>query len=262
MDEHVLTIKTVRDGPVCTLILDGDLDYSETGGFLAQAALAVDDRTERLVLDLAGVTFLDCAGVRALTMAANFAPGGCPVIIRSLSPRARRIFELLEVDLENLRHAGSGPGTHKTDPGLVISQQEPGSAGAGPFPRPQGMTRTGGGGSLFEMVSGVPVVTAPEEIDITNAPQLRSALLSAAAHGHGTLVADMTRTRFCDSSGLQTLLAAHNRAQSEGGQLLLVIPATAVLRVFAITGMNRVIPNFTSLDQALAHTSGARPARA
>ena len=33
----------------------------------------------------------------------------------------------------------------------------------------------------FEVASGVPVVTAPEEIDITNAPQLRSALLEAAA---------------------------------------------------------------------------------
>ena len=44
----------------------------------------------------------------------------------------------------------------------------------------------------FEVASGVPVVTAPEEIDITNAPALRSALLEAAAHGHGTLVVDMT----------------------------------------------------------------------
>ena len=109
------------------------------------------------------------------------------------------------------------------------------------------------------MVSGVPVVAAPEEIDITSAPALRSALLEAAAHGHGTLVADTTLTRFCDSSGLHTLLAAHKRAQSEGGELLLVIPAIAVLRVFAITGMDRMIPNFTSLDQALAQPPADGP---
>jgi anti-anti-sigma regulatory factor len=36
-----------------------------------------------------------------------------------------------------------------------------------------------------ELVSGVPVVAAPEEIDITNAPDLRSALLQAAAGGPG-----------------------------------------------------------------------------
>ena len=77
MDAHALMIKTVRDGPVCTLILSGDLDLRETGGFLEKAALAVDDRTERLGFDLAGVQFLDCAGVRALRIATRFAPGGC-----------------------------------------------------------------------------------------------------------------------------------------------------------------------------------------
>ena len=105
-----------------------------------------------------------------------------------------------------------------------------------------------------EVVKGVPVVAAPEEIDITNAEALRSALLTAAADGHGTLVVDMTRTRFCDSSGLHTLIAAHKRAGAEGREVLLVIPSTTVLRVFALIGMDTVIPNFTSLAEALTQT--------
>jgi anti-sigma B factor antagonist len=103
-----------------------------------------------------------------------------------------------------------------------------------------------------EVVRGVPVVAAPEEIDITNAEALRAALSTAAADGHGTLVVDMTRTRFCDSSGLHVLIAAHRRAGAEGREVLLVIPSTTVLRVFALTGMDTVIPNFTSLAEALA----------
>lgn len=108
-----------------------------------------------------------------------------------------------------------------------------------------------------EMVDGVPVVVAPEEIDITNAPELRSALLeaAAAANGHGTVVADLSRTQFCDSSGLHALLAAHKRATAAGGDMLLVIPGNAVLRVFTITGVDHIIPNFTSLEEALAQTS-------
>lgn len=42
----------------------------------------------------------------------------------------------------------------------------------------------------------MPVVATPAEIDITNAEGLPSALLGAAADGHGALVVDMTRTRF------------------------------------------------------------------
>lgn len=107
----------------------------------------------------------------------------------------------------------------------------------------------------LEVVNGVPVVTAPEEIDITNAPELRAALMEAAAHGRRTLVADLTQTQFCDSSGLHTLLAAHKRAQAEGSELLLVMTSSPVLRVFSLTGIDRMIRNFTSLGEALAHRS-------
>ena len=103
-----------------------------------------------------------------------------------------------------------------------------------------------------EAAGGVPVVAAPEEIDITNAGQLRSALLKAAANGNGTLVVDMTRTRFCDSSGLQAMIAAHKRAAAEDREVLLVIPSTAVLRAVELTGLDRMIPTFTSLAGALA----------
>jgi anti-anti-sigma factor len=103
-----------------------------------------------------------------------------------------------------------------------------------------------------EVVSGVPVVTAPEEIDITNAAGLRAALLEAAAHGSGTLVVDMAQTQFCDSAGLNVLVRAHQRAQADGGELLLVICTAAVLRIFAVTGIDHLIPNSPTLEEALA----------
>jgi anti-anti-sigma factor len=103
MDAHPLTVKTVRDGPVCTLILRGDLDFLAADRFVEHAARVVDERTDRFVLDLAGLTFLDCAGVRALMTATSIAPSGCPVIIRSLSRPARRVIELLDLRLDNLR---------------------------------------------------------------------------------------------------------------------------------------------------------------
>ena len=114
-----------------------------------------------------------------------------------------------------------------------------------------------------EVLGGVPVVAAPEEIDITNAEALRSALLAAAAaaDGHGTLVVDMTRTQFCDLSGLHTLIAVHKRAGAEGREVRLVIPNTTVLRVLALTGMDEVIPNFTSLAEALAQTAATANGR-
>src|ERR1700742_3701368 len=109
MDADDLTVRTVRDGTVCTLILRGALDLLAAGEFLQQAARVLDDRIERLVLDLAGGTFLDCAGGRAPAIATCLAPGGCPVIIRALTPSARRIITMLGIDeMENLRRLTAG----------------------------------------------------------------------------------------------------------------------------------------------------------
>jgi anti-sigma B factor antagonist len=108
-----------------------------------------------------------------------------------------------------------------------------------------------------EVVRRVPVVTTPEEVDITNATGLRAALLEASAYGPGTLVVDMTQTLFCDSAGLHALVGAHRRAVAEGGSVLLAVSGGAVLRILALTGIDTVIPSFTSLEAALAQAAGA-----
>jgi anti-sigma B factor antagonist len=108
-----------------------------------------------------------------------------------------------------------------------------------------------------EVVSGVPVVVVPEEIDITTAAGLRAALLEATADGGGGLVVDMSRTQFCDSAGLNVLVRAHQRLQAEGGEMLLVISGAAVLRIFAVSGVDHVIRTFPTLDEAIAQTSAA-----
>jgi anti-anti-sigma factor len=101
-----------------------------------------------------------------------------------------------------------------------------------------------------EPVGGVPVVTVPEEIDATSAAGLRAAPLDTAGHENRTLVVDMSRTRFCDSAGVNVLVRAHERAQAKGAEVVLVV--SAVLRLLALTGADRVIPNFPTLDEALA----------
>lgn len=122
------------------------------------------------------------------------------------------------------------------------------------------------------VINGVPVVVAPEEIHIATAYGLRAALASAAsgsaatgpaatgpaasgpaASGSATVVVDMTGTRSCDAVGLQVLVRAHKRALATGGEVRLVISSPDVLQLFVITGIDRVISHFASLDDALAH---------
>lgn len=111
----------------------------------------------------------------------------------------------------------------------------------------------------IEIINDVPVITPPGEIDRTTAYQLRLALLEAAAiHEHATIAVDMTCTRFCDSAGMTVLVQAHKRALAGGGELRLVIPpGSAVFRIFALTSLDRFIPRFDSLDEALRQRPAA-----
>ncbi len=109
----------------------------------------------------------------------------------------------------------------------------------------------------LQMVGGVPVVTTPAEIDATTAGQLRAVLVEWHARGLATVVVDMTGTQFCDSAGLRELVLAHKRARAEGGELRLVLPADGTVpRVFTITGLDRIIPRFAALEQALVPGPG------
>jgi anti-sigma B factor antagonist len=110
-------------------------------------------------------------------------------------------------------------------------------------------------GFPVETIGGLPVVVTPDEVDITNAGRLRGALLEAAAGGRGTLVVDMSQTQFCDTAGIHALVSAHKQALTEHGELRLVLTTPTVLRIFAITGLDDVIPYFGSLEEALAGAS-------
>ena len=107
-----------------------------------------------------------------------------------------------------------------------------------------------GGRFPIKAIEGVPVITAPEEIDINNAEELRSTLLMAATNWESTVVVDMTRTQFCDVSGLRALVAAHKTAEANGHDVLLAISSTAVLRVVGLIGMDRLISTFSCLAEA------------
>jgi anti-anti-sigma factor len=99
------------------------------------------------------------------------------------------------------------------------------------------------------------VITLPAEIDVINAGEVRQGLLSAASNGAPVLIIDMSGTTFCDSAGVQALIAVHKRAAATCTQLRLV--ATAVLRILTLVGIGQLIPLYPTLEAALADAPAA-----
>jgi len=96
-------------------------------------------------------------------------------------------------------------------------------------------------------------VTLPAEIDVTNADSIRRQITAAALRpGVRIVVADMTGTTFCDSTGVRGLLVAHERAARNGAELRLLRPDPAVMRTLELLSADDVLTICGSLSEALA----------
>jgi anti-anti-sigma factor len=96
------------------------------------------------------------------------------------------------------------------------------------------------------------VITLPEEIDVTNSPGLRETLLAVISRRPVLVVADMTATTFCDSSGMNVIVTAYRQAVAVGADMRLVIGHPAARRVFELNGIDTVIGIYPDLPSALS----------
>ncbi|MGW8361248.1 STAS domain-containing protein [Streptomyces wedmorensis] len=86
--------------------------------------------------------------------------------------------------------------------------------------------------------AGRTVVSVGGELDIAAAMELRTALaeaLAACEAGRG-LALDLSGVTFCDSTGLNTLLRARQRALKEHRSLTITAASPQVTRLLEITG--------------------------
>jgi anti-anti-sigma factor len=96
------------------------------------------------------------------------------------------------------------------------------------------------------------VVVLPAEIDVTNSEQIHGQLVASLAPGVDIVIADMTATSFCDSSGVHAVIFANEAAVSRGIQLrIAVAPDGSVLRVLQLIGANRILSVYSSLSEAM-----------
>jgi anti-sigma B factor antagonist len=102
-----------------------------------------------------------------------------------------------------------------------------------------------------QRVDGLTVVTAPDQVDATNADALGEALL-AACEISPTVITDMSGTTFCDSSGLRALIQASWQAQANHGELRIATSSERVLRLFTLTGLDKKLNIYGTVTQALA----------
>jgi len=97
---------------------------------------------------------------------------------------------------------------------------------------------------------GVVIAAVTGEIDISTVARLRERLYELADNG-GTLIVDLNRVEFIDSTGLGALVGTARRIAEHGGSLYAVCAQPQPRRLLWVTGVDKRIPLAATVAEAL-----------
>lgn len=108
-----------------------------------------------------------------------------------------------------------------------------------------------------ELEHGVRTISVQGELDLSTAPELEGPLEEALGD-EGSVLIDLSRCEFIDSTGIALIVRAWQRLDSgeNGRALVLCSQNDQVRRVLEITGLELSIPVHLTRDEALAALSG------
>ena len=101
---------------------------------------------------------------------------------------------------------------------------------------------------------GRTIIEVGGEIDVYTAPRLRDKITELVGEGNYDLVIDMERVDFLDSTGLGVLVGGLKRVRAHDGSLRLVCTQERILKIFRITGLTKVFPIHSSVEEAVSAT--------
>jgi anti-sigma B factor antagonist len=105
---------------------------------------------------------------------------------------------------------------------------------------------------VTQLAGPVFLVTAEGELDLSATAPFRATLFEAIARGGRKIILDLLGVTLIDSTNIGALLDAHGRAEQLGGEVAVVCTDSNVLKVFALTGIDRLLRVHDSVESAAA----------
>lgn len=90
-----------------------------------------------------------------------------------------------------------------------------------------------------------------EKLDTHIAPTLKSELVLISGNGEKNIVLDLSKCRYCDSSGLSAILVANRLCKNANGVFVLTGLNDAVERLITISQLDTVLNITSSVEEAV-----------
>ncbi|NPV59054.1 MAG: STAS domain-containing protein [Actinobacteria bacterium] len=115
------------------------------------------------------------------------------------------------------------------------------------------MNETGGAFLRTEVkdLDGVSVITLEGEIDLSTSAEFKEAVYETIESGKKDIIIDLNGLEFMDSTGLGVVVAALKKTRMEGGTIRLICNKRNILKVFTVTGLDKVFSIYDNLQRCL-----------
>ena len=90
-----------------------------------------------------------------------------------------------------------------------------------------------------------------EKLDTHIAPSLKSELVLISGNGEKNIILDLSKCRYCDSSGLSAILVANRLCKNANGMFILTGLNDAVERLVTISQLDTVLNISNSIEEAV-----------
>ena len=97
----------------------------------------------------------------------------------------------------------------------------------------------------------VGIVILEGEIDIYSAPQFKEVLLNGIEGGARRVIVDLSDVTFIDSTALGVLVSGAKRVRPRNGNLDIVCTDENIIRIFEITGLDRIFGIYATRVEAV-----------
>jgi anti-sigma B factor antagonist len=95
------------------------------------------------------------------------------------------------------------------------------------------------------------VKSGVEKLDAFNAPDLKAEFVVLNKKGINNIILDLSKTRYCDSSGLSAILMANRLCKDTNGSFSMCGLQEAVSKMIRISQLDKILKISADLDAAI-----------
>jgi len=95
------------------------------------------------------------------------------------------------------------------------------------------------------------ITFSTDKLDAVVAPDLKGELVMLNKNNEKNILIDLSSVKYCDSSGLSSLLIGYRMCNEAGGSFVLTGIQPAVQKLFTISQLDSILTVSASLDEAM-----------